>query len=205
MSCELAGDAGRADGCELEDWREAVSAFQHCIAETVARHNGFIAKSLGNIVLVLFGYPAAHEHDAEQAVRAGLDLCAAVTDVRPGRVARLRCRVGIATGMVIVGDLVRAGSGPDHEIIGAAANLAVRLPVSAEPGTVVLDSLTRHLIGNLFDCGDLDAIEAGDGAEPIRRWHVLGERVVANRFEALRAEVMTPLVGREEELDLLRT
>ena len=120
MSCELVGAAAVPGGMGLEDQREAIGVFQRCVAEAVGRHDGFLARHLGNNLLVLFGYPAAHEHDAEQAVRAGLELCAAVRTPRPGAEVPMRCRVGIATGMVIVGDLVAVDERRDHEIIGDA-------------------------------------------------------------------------------------
>src|SRR5215471_21679855 len=115
MSCELIGIARQADGMDLEDWREAVGAFHRCVSETTARHNGFIARHLGNTVLVLFGYPAAHEHDAERAVRAGLELCATLGTLKPVIDAPMRCRVGVATGMVIVGEV---GQGRNPEMVG---------------------------------------------------------------------------------------
>ena len=127
-------------------------------------------------VLILFGYPAAHEHDAEQAVRAGLELCAAVRTLQRVTDAPLQCRVGIATGMVIVGDLIRVAQRRDREIVGDAPDLAVRLQISAQPDTVVIESATRRLIGNLFECRDLGAIDNGCDDEPLRRWQVLGER-----------------------------
>ena len=127
MSCELIGVAAGADGVDLEDLREAVGAFQRCVSETIDRHSGFIARYLGNNVLVLFGYPEAHEHDAEQAVRAGLELCAAVRTLRPDVDAPMRCRVGIATGMLIIGALVGVGALRDHEIVGDVPNRAARL------------------------------------------------------------------------------
>jgi class 3 adenylate cyclase len=203
MSCDAIGVAARADGVGLEDLAEAVSAFQHCASEIAGRHGGSIAGRLGNTVLVLFGYPAAHEHDAEQAIRAGLELCAAVRTPRPDAGVPMRCRVGIATGMVIVGDLVGRGEVRDHGIIGDAPDLAVRLQVSAQPDTVTIEPTTWRLIGNLFDCRDLGALDTNSDAEPIRRWQVLGESIVASRFEALRGSQLTRLVGRDEEIDLL--
>jgi class 3 adenylate cyclase len=203
MSCEAIGVAAQADGIGLEDLREAIGAFQHCVLEIVGRHSGFIASRLGNTVLALFGYPAAHEHDAEQAIRAGLELCAAVRTLRPDANAPMRCRVGIATGMVIVGDLVGVGEVADHGIVGDAPDLAARLQVSAKPDTVTIEPTTWRLIGNLFDCRDLGALETDSATEPIRRWQVLGESVVASRFEALHGSELTPLVGRDEEIDLL--
>jgi len=203
MSCEALGVAARADGNGLENLLEAIGAFQQCVSEIVGRHGGFIASRLGNTVLVLFGYPAAHEHDAEQTIRAGLELCGAVRTLRPDANAPMRCRVGIATGMVIVGDLVGVGEARDHGIVGDAPDLAVRLRVSARPDTVTIEPTTWRLIGNLFDCRDLGALDTNSDTEPIRRWQVLGESVVASRFEALRGSKLTPLVGRDEEIDLL--
>src|SRR6516225_4315625 len=203
MSCEAIGLAARADGIGLEDLFEAIGAFQHCVSEIVGRHSGFIASRLGNTVLVLFGYPAAHEHDAEQAIRAGLELCAAVRTLRPDADLPMRCRVGIATGMVIVGDFVGVGEVRDHGIVGDAPNLAVRLQVSAQADTVTIEPTTWRLIGNLFDCRDLGALDANDDSEPIHRWQVLGESIVASRFEALRGSKLTRLVGRDEEIGLL--
>ena len=203
MSCEAIGVAARADGIGLEDLHEAIGAFQHCLSEIVGRHSGFVASRLGNSVLVLFGYPAAHEHDAERAIHAGLELCAAVRTLRPDADSPMRCRVGIATGMVIVSDLVGAGEVSDHGIVGNTPDLAARLQSSAQPDTVTIEPTTWRLIGNLFDCRNLGPLDANSDAEPIRRWRVLGESVVASRFEALRGSKLTPLVGRDEEIDLL--
>ena len=202
MSCEALGLAARADGIGLEDLREAIGAFQECVSEIVGRHSGFIASRLGNTVLVLFGYPAAHEDDAERAIHAGLELCPAVRTLRPDADVPMRCRVGIATGMVIVGDFV-VGEVRDHGIVGDAPDVAIRLQVSAQPDTVTIEPTTWRLIGNLFDCRELGALDTNGDTEPIRRWQVLGESVVASRFEALRGSQLTRLVGRDEEIDLL--
>src|SRR5271165_332044 len=203
MSCAAVGLAARAGGIGLEDLAEGIGAFQRCVSEIVGRHSGFVASRLGNSVLALFGYPAAHEHDAERAVHAGLDLCAAVRALRPDADVPMQCRVGIATGTVIVGDLVRAGEVPDHGIVGDTPDLAARLQSLAQPDTVTIEPTTSRLIGNLFDCRDLDALDTNGDTEPIRRWLVLGESAVASRFEALRGSKLTPLVGRDEEIDLL--
>ena len=204
MSCELIGLTGRANGMDhLEDWREAVDAFQRCVSTTADHHNGFIARYLGSTVLILFGYPAAHEHDAEQAVRAGLVLYAAVRTLKHLAGVPMRCRVGIATGMVITGEFIGVAERRDLEIIGDTPELAVRLQISAEPDTMVIEGATRHLLGNLFECRDLDAITISCDTEPVRRWQVLGERVVESRFEALRGSALSPLVGRDEEIGLL--
>ena len=203
MSCEAIGVAARADGIGLEDLHEAIVAFQRCLSEIVGRHSGFVASRLGNSVLVLFGYPAAHEHDAERAIHAGLELCAAVRTLSPDADVPMRCRVGVATGMVIVGDLVGAGEVADHGIVGDTPDLAVRLQSSAQPDTVTIEPTTWRLIGNLFDCHELGALDTNNDTELIRRWLVLGESAVASRFEALRGSKLTPLVGRDEEIDLL--
>jgi len=195
------GGASRRD--RSRGFAEAIGAFQRCVSEIVGRHSGFIAGRLGNTVFVLFGYPAAHEHDAERAIHAGLELCAAVRTLRPGADVPMRCRVGIATGMVIVGDLVGPDEVRDHGIVGDAPELAVRLQLSAQPDTVTIEPTTWRLIGNLFDCRDLGTLDTNSDIEPIRRWQVLGEGVVASRFEALRGSRLTPLVGRDEEIDLL--
>jgi TolB-like protein/class 3 adenylate cyclase/predicted ATPase len=203
LSCELAGATAGALGIDLEDWREAVGEFRRCVSETAARHAGFVAWHLGNGVLVLFGYPEAREHDAERAVRAGLELCAAVRILRPDADAPLRCRIGIATGMVILGDPVGARATRGESVVGEAPNLAARLALSAQPDTVTIEPATRRLIGNLFDCRERGALEAAGGSEPIRSWQVLGESLVESRFEALRGPALTRLVGRDEEIDLL--
>jgi class 3 adenylate cyclase len=199
VSCELVGVTGRSEGIDLEELREAIGAFQRRVSKAADRHNGLLARCFGSNVLVLFGYPAAHEYDAEQAVRAGLELCAAVG----GAEVPIQCRVGIATGMVIIGDIVGVGELRECEIVGEAPGLAARLRRSAQPGSVAIDPATRRLTGNLFDCRDLGAIDANSGTKPIHRWRVLGESIVASRFEALRAGALPPLVGREEELALL--
>jgi len=203
MSCELIGTSGRADGIGLEDLRDDIAAFQRRVEEAVHRHGGFVADHLGNAALVLFGYPMAHEHDAEQAVRAGLALCSGVNTPARGADAPLQCRVGVATGMAIIGDLSPGGASADREIVGDAPNLAIQLRLSAQPGIVAIESATRRQIGGLFDCRDLGTIDAAGRAEPVNIWKVLGESITVSRFEALRGPALTRLVGREEETSLL--
>jgi class 3 adenylate cyclase/tetratricopeptide (TPR) repeat protein len=203
LSCELVGAAPGGDGAGLEDLHEAVGGFQRCVSEVADRHQGFVHRDLGNSALVLFGYPEAHEHDAEQAIRAGLELCAAVRTLRPDADAPVRCRVGVATGLVIVGDPVGAGAARGESIVGDAPNHAARLAVSTPPDTVTIGAATRRLIGNLFDCRELGGIDVAGGPEPIRSWQVLGASIVEGRFEALRGAGLTTLVGRDEEIDLL--
>src|SRR6516164_9542135 len=202
MSCELVDLSARADGLGLEDQYEAAGDFRRSVAQTVGHNTGFIARNLGNSVLVIFGYPEAHEHDPEHAVRAGLELCAMAGTGRPVSAVPMRCRVGIATGNAIIGDL-QGGALGDLDIVGDVPHLAAQLRISAQPDIVAIDPTTRLLIGNLFDCRALGAIETGRGAESMRGYHVLGESLVASRFEALRGRMLSPLVGRCEEIDLL--
>jgi class 3 adenylate cyclase len=210
MSCELISISGGADGVGLEDLRHVVAAFQRCVSETVDRHDGFVVSRLGNAALVLFGYPAAHEYDAERAVRAGLELCAAVRTPRPDVDLPMRCRVGIATGMAIIGGLSGDGALQHGEVIGDAPNLAGRLQLSIQPDIVAIEPATRRLIGNLFDCRDLGSIDTTGGTEPLHIWQeplhiwqVLEDSAIAIRFEALRGSALSPLVGRDEEIDVL--
>ena len=132
-----------------EDLREVISAYQKCVAETVHRFGGFVAKYMGDGVLVYFGYPQAHEDDAERAVRAGLELVAAVGGLKTH--APLQTRVGIATGLVVVGDLIGSGASQEQAIVGETPNLAARLQGVAEPNSVVIAESTRKLVGNLFE------------------------------------------------------
>ena len=184
-----------------EDLREVISAYQKCVAETVQRFGGFVAKYMGDGVLVYFGYPQAHEDDAERAVRAGLELVAAVGGLKTR--APLQTRVGIATGLVVVGDLIGSGASQEHAIVGETPNLAARLQGIAEPNSVVIAESTRKLLGNLFELEDLGAQDLKGIAGAVRAWAALRPASVESRFEALHASGLTELVGREEELELL--
>ena len=166
------------------------------------RFDGFVAKYMGDGVLVYFGYPQAHEDDAERAVRAGLGVIDAVgrLDVKS---VKLQARVGIATGLVVVGDLIGEGSAQEQSVVGETPNLAARLQALAEPDAVVIAAGTRRLVGDLFEYRDLGAVEVKGIAAPVPAWQVLRPSAVASRFEALRGSALTPLVGRDEEIDLL--
>ena len=172
-----------------------------CVTETVRRFGGFVAQYMGDGVLVYFGYPRAHEHDAEHAVRAGLELIAAVASLKT-QVA-LQTRVGIATGVVVVGDLAGSGETQERGIVGETPNLAARLQGVAEPNMVVIAEGTRRLVGNLFDLRDLGAQELKGIPRPTRAWAALRLSAVESRFEALHAGGLTALVGRDEETGLL--
>jgi class 3 adenylate cyclase len=166
MFSDLVGSTALSARMDPEDLREVISAYQTCVAETVGRLGGFIAKFMGDGVLVYFGYPHAHEDDAERAVRAGLELVAAVGALKTH--APLQTRVGIATGLVVVGDLIGAGASQEQAIVGETPNLAARLQGAAEPNAVVIAESTRKLLGNLFELEDLGARDlkgiAGPGA-----------------------------------------
>jgi class 3 adenylate cyclase len=200
MFCDLVGSTPLSTRFDPEDLREIVGAYHRCVADTVARFGGFVAKYMGDGVLIYFGYPEAHEDDAERAARAGLAVIDAV-----GRLATqepLNVRIGIATGVVVVGDLIGAGAAQERGVVGETPNLAARLQALARPGTLVVADSTRRQIGALFEIEDLGPQPLAGFAEPQRAWRVVGESGVVSRFEALRSGT-TPLVGRDEELDLL--
>jgi class 3 adenylate cyclase/predicted ATPase len=201
MFSDLVGSTALSARMDPEDLREVISAYQKCVAETVQRFGGFVAKYMGDGVLVYFGYPQAHEDDAERAVRAGLELIQAVGGLKFE--AALQNRVGIATGLVVVGDLIGSGAAQEQAVVGETPNLAARLQGIAEPDAVVIAESTRRLLGNLFDLQDLGAQELKGIGSPVRTWAVLRSSSVESRFEALRASGLTELVGREEELELL--
>ena len=201
MFSDLVGSTALSARMDPEDLREVYRAYQKCVAETVQRFGGFVAKYMGDGVLVYFGYPQAHEDDAERAVRAGLELVAAVGGLKTH--AALQTRVGIATGLVVVGDLIGSGASQEQAIVGETPNLAARLQGVAEPNSVVIAESTRKLVGNLFELEDLGPNELKGIAGPVRAWAVVRPASVESRFEAFHASGLTELVGREEELDLL--
>ena len=201
MFCDLVGSTALAASMDPEDLREVISAYQKCAAETVRRFDGFVAKYMGDGVLVYFGYPQAHEDDAERAVRAGLELISALAELKTR--ASLQTRVGIATGLVVVGDLIGSGEAQERGIVGETPNLAARLQGIAEPNTVVIAEDTRRLLGNLFELTDLGPKGLKGIAGSVRTWSVLRPSSVESRFEALHATRLTTLVGRDEEMDLL--
>jgi class 3 adenylate cyclase len=198
---DLVGSTALSARMNPEDLREVISAYQKCVAETVQRFGGFVAKYMGDGVLVYFGYPQAHEHDAERAVRAGLELVAAVSGLKTH--AALQTRVGIATGLVVVGDLIGLGASQEQAIVGETPNLAARLQGVAEPNMVVISGGTRKLLGDLFELEDLGAQALKGIPDAELAWAALRPSAVESRFEALHASGLTDLVGRQEELDLL--
>ena len=198
---DLVGSTALSERMDAEDLREVISAYQKCVGEAVRRFDGFIAKYMGDGVLVYFGYPEAHEDDPERAVRAGLELVAEVGGLKTH--ASLQTRVGIATGLVVVGDLIGSGAAQEQAIVGKTPNLAARLQGIAAPNMVVIAEGTRKLVGNLFELEDLGAKDLKGIAGPEHAWVVLRPSSVESRFEALHATGLTDLVGRQEELDML--
>jgi len=202
MFCDLVGSTELSARLDPEDLREVIAAYHRAVADVVRGLDGFVAKYMGDGVLVYFGYPNAHEDDAERAVRAGLACIDAVRrlDVK---VVKLQARVGVATGLVVVGDLIGEGSAQEQSVVGETPNLAARLQALAEPETVVIAAGTRRLLGDLFEYRDLGTIEIKGIVGPVPAWQVLRPSAVASRFEALRGSVLSSLVGRGEEIDLL--
>ena len=201
MFSDLVGSTALSARMDPEDLREVISAYQKCVAETVKRFGGFVAKYMGDGVLIYFGYPQAHEDDAERAVRAGLELGDAITAVKSS--VPLQTRIGIATGLVVVGDL-RSGASQEQAIVGETPNLAARLQGVAEPNTVVIAEGTRKLLRNLFEFEDLGPKEIKGIAGPVRAWAAVREASVEGRFEAFHASGLTDLIGRHEELEILQ-
>ncbi|MDB5407426.1 MAG: guanylate cyclase [Rhodospirillales bacterium] len=204
LFCDLVGSTALSARLDPEDMRDMMRAYHDCCANVVARFDGFVAKYMGDGVLVYFGYPHAHEDDAERAVRAGLAFIEAIGSTSlPGEL-KLQLRVGIATGLVVVGDLIGSGAAQEETVVGETPNLAARMQSLADPNTVVIAADTWRLIGGLFEYRDLGPVTLKGFADPARAWQVLGPSAVESRFEALRAaSAGTPLIGRDEELDLL--
>jgi class 3 adenylate cyclase len=202
MFCDLVGSTALSARLDPEDLREVIAAYYRAVAEIVAVFDGFVSRYMGDGVLVYFSYPQVHEDDAERAVRAGLGAVDVVgrLDVKS---IKLQTRVGIATGLVVAGDLIGRGSAQEQSVVGETPNLAARLQALAEPDAVVIAAGTRRLIGDLFEYRDLGAVEVKGLAGRGPAWQVLRPSVVASRFEALRGSALSPLVGRDEEIDLL--
>jgi class 3 adenylate cyclase len=203
MFCDLVGSTALSTRLDPEDLRGIISAYHHCCTEMIERNGGFVAKYMGDGVLAYFGYPQADEHDAERAVRTGLALVEALPKLATNVGSSLRVRVGIATGLGVVGDLIGTGAAREQAVVGETPNLAPRLQNLAEPGTVVIAGSTQRLTGGLFDYHDLGTVALKGFAENLPAWRVLGTSAAESRFEALRAAT-TPLVGREEEIETLK-
>jgi len=203
MFIDLVGSTELSRRLDPEEMCEVMRAYQDLIAGEVARFEGHVAKFMGDGVLTYFGWPRAHEDEAERAVRAGLAIAGAVSRLRTPAGQSLAVRVGIATGVVVVGDLVGEGAAQEQAVVGDTPNLASRLQALAEPGSVVIALATRRQIGDLFELADLGNHQVKGFDEPIRAWRVVRESATESRFEALHGQRPTPLVGREHEIGLL--
>src|ERR1700731_780890 len=207
MICDLVGSTALSTGMDPEDLRVVIASYQNRCSAAVRHYDGFVAKYMGDGILVYFGYPRAHEDEAERSVRAGLDIVDAMAELnaavpRPPGI-ELAVRIGIATGPVIVGDQIGEGTASETAVVGETPNLAARLQALAQPNQIVVSAATRAMLGDHFDLEDLGLHELKGFADPIPGWRVLSARDVESRFAATRTGSFAPLVGRQEEARLL--
>jgi class 3 adenylate cyclase/predicted ATPase len=203
MICDLVGSTALSARLDPEDMRAVIDAYHAACARIMPTYEGFITEFRGDGILAYFGYPRAHEDDAERAVRAGLDIIAAVARLETRAAEPLAVRIGIATGLVVVGDLSGEGALREHAVVGDTPNLAARLQALSEPGKVVVAASTRQLLGDLFRLRDLGRHEVKGIAEPVAAWAVEGVSDSESRFEAVRVPGLTDFIGREIEIDFL--
>src|SRR3989440_10392140 len=203
MICDLVGSTALAARLDPEDMRVVIDAYHAACARITRTYDGFLAEFRGDGILAYFGYPVAHEDDAERTVRAGLDIIAAVGRLETRAAEPLAVRIGIATGVVVIGELSREGALREHAVVGETPNLAARLQTLAEPGTIVVAASTRRLLGDLFHLRDLGRHKVKGIAEPVAAWAVEGASDSLSRFEAVRPAHRTGLVGRENEINFL--
>src|SRR5689334_324968 len=206
--CDLVGSTILASQFDPEEWRDVMGAYYDACAKVIARLDGHIAQYLGDGLLVYFGYPRAHEDDAQRAVRAGLGIIEAVGQVNSGLSEKhgvsLAVRLGCHTGLVVVGDEV-GKTGHDDMVLGDTPNIAARLQVVAMPNTLVIGALTHQLLGGLFECESIGTPALKGVATPLEVYRVLYESTARTRLDALGNTGLTPLVGRDDELLQLET
>jgi class 3 adenylate cyclase len=202
MFVDLVGSTALSAALDPEEMGAAIRVYQNAVAGETLRFEGHIAKFMGDGVLAYFGWPQAHEDDAERAVRAALALVQTVGDLEAGG-RHLAARIGIATGLVVVGERVGEGEAQERAVVGETPNLAARLQALAAPGSVVISQATRQLVGTLFELTDLGPTQMKGFAEPVVAFRVEGEGSAHGRFEALHGQRLTPLIGRENELAML--
>jgi class 3 adenylate cyclase len=203
MFVDLVGSTALSARLDPEEMRKVLRAYQDTVAGEISRYEGHVAKFMGDGVLAYFGWPIAHEDDAERAARAGLAVTQSVAALQSPDGQTLAARIGIATGLVVIGDLVGSGEALERDVIGETPNLAARLQALAEPAQVVIAESTYRLLGRLFDVEDLGQRRLAGFGEPLRVLRVLGQSAAEDRFEALHGTGLVPLVGREQELALL--
>jgi class 3 adenylate cyclase/tetratricopeptide (TPR) repeat protein len=205
LFCDLVGSTALSRKYDPEDLRTVMRAYEQACQSAIERYGGHVARFMGDGVLAYFGYPIAHEDDAERAISAGLTVCehVAAVDASPIEVPALQVRVGVATGPVVVGDVIGDGSAREFAAVGEAPNVAARLQGEAKPGEVLVAPLTQTLARGLFDFEPLKASALKGLDEPMQVFRVRGERIVDSRFDAANRAALVPLVGRDEELELL--
>src|SRR5262250_1548276 len=203
MICDLVGSTALSARLDPEDMGAVIDAYHAACARITRTYDGFLAEFRGDGILAYFGYPRAHEDDAERTVRAALDIITAVGRLETHAAEPLAVRIGIASGLVVIGDLGREGALREHAVVGDAPNLAARLQALAEPGTIVVTASTRRLLGDLFRLRDLGQHEVKGIAAPVAAWMVEGVSASESRFEAVRAAGLSDLIGREDEIDFL--
>ena len=200
MFCDLVGSTALSARLDPEDMWEVIRAYRAACARVIATYDGIIARLVGDGILAYFGYPRAHEDDAERAVRAGLDIIAAIRSLETRAEERVEVRIAIATGLVVVGDLISEGASEEQAMVGDAPNVAARLQSLAEPGAVVVAASTRRLLGDLFTFRSLGRREVKGISEPIAVWAVEGGAASESRFEAVRTARSLGFVGRKAEI-----
>jgi class 3 adenylate cyclase/tetratricopeptide (TPR) repeat protein len=201
--CDLVGSTELTARSDPEDAREVIAGYRACVVDVVKRFEGFIAQYLGDGVLIYFGYPEAHEDDAERAVWTGIDVVKAVRALKLRTNVRLNARVGIATGLVVVGEQMGARQSEERAAVGETPNLAARLQAMAQPGEVLVAVSTRRLVGGHFACEPLGSFTLKGIGAPVEAYRVVRENIGVGRFDAMRTGVLTPFVGRDEEMELL--
>jgi class 3 adenylate cyclase len=203
MFCDLVGSTALSTRLDPEDMSRLIRAFQSAVSAATARFDGWVAKFMGDGALIYFGYPSAHEDDAERAARAGLAILEAVKSIKASHDVGLLARAGIATGLVVVGEVMGEGEARERSVVGETPNLAARLQALAEPGGIVVAASTRRLLGETFELRSLGPQSLKGFLAPVPAWAIMRESEGLSRFEASRSESMTPLVGREQEVALL--
>ncbi|KRQ94073.1 hypothetical protein CQ12_20930 [Bradyrhizobium jicamae] len=201
LFCDLVGSTELSAGLDPEDFSAIIAGYRRCIVETIARFDGFVARHHGDGAVVCFGYPHAHEDDAERAVQASLALVQAIAAL-PAK-EKLSARIGVATGVAIVGDMSDSAISEEHGILGDTPNLAARLQSLAEPGSVVISGRTKTIAGPQFEYLDLGKVEIKGLAKPVAAWQVAGRTMVSSRSHALQSGDVLPLIGRDEEMELI--
>src|SRR5262249_49937700 len=204
LFCDMVGSSALSTRLDPEDLREILRAFQTCCENAVHSFGGHIARYMGDGILVYFGFPAAHEDDAERAVQAAFEAVKAVSELSFPGATPIQLRIGIATGLVVVGDLIGEGASREFALIGEAPNLAARLQQIAKPNQILVAPGTRRLLGQLFEFADLGDHEIKGHSEPVRVCSVLRSSG-ASRFEARQSVRRAPLIGRDLELTLLQS